>query len=363
MGSERSSTTTRRGRHHAPRRVMVVVATLLGALSLSATPTSAQSRPALSLLALAGGGSPTSNFATGASSSSGIGVLDDVWCPTANVCEAVGHVNSETLAEVWNGKSWKTQPTPNPNGATLGSELLGVSCPTANACGAVGLYQNSPSDEFMMAEVWNGTSWKLQKLPNPAGATYSALFGVSCPTANVCEAVGQYDKSSDGFVALAEVWNGTSWKLQKIPNSAGTAAVSCPTVNVCEAVGGALAEGWNGKSWKTQPIPNPAGATFSEILGLSCPTANACEAVGSYDNSSDDIFALAEVWNGTSWKLQKIPNSAGATGKFYYEVSCPTANDCEAVGGFGASDSDDSFTLADVWNGTSWKLQKLPSSS
>jgi hypothetical protein len=41
------------------------VATLLGALSLSATPTSAQSRPALSLLALAGGGSPTSNFATG----------------------------------------------------------------------------------------------------------------------------------------------------------------------------------------------------------------------------------------------------------------------------------------------------------
>ena len=116
------------------------------------------------------------------------GRIQSVSCSSAASCTAVGnYINvsglSVTLAEAWNGTTWQKQVTPNPAGGGSPS-LFGVSCPSANFCEAVGVYYVSAS-AFMLAEVWNGSSWKATILPNPAGSTYAALGKVSCPLDDV----------------------------------------------------------------------------------------------------------------------------------------------------------------------------------
>ena len=66
-------------------------------------------------------------------------------------------------------------------------------------------------NEFLtLAEHWNGTSWSVQPSASPIGASVSRLSAVSCPTAQMCIAVGQSSRfngetASQGRpVALAE---------------------------------------------------------------------------------------------------------------------------------------------------------------
>src|SRR6516165_9924069 len=146
---------------------------------------------------------------------------------------------------------WSITPSPNPVIPT--GQLFGVSCPAANSCMAVGTYVKASGAGVTLAERWDGTSWRILPTPNPARATVSALNGVACSTPSACTAVGQ---AIIGGVsqALAERWNGTRWSIQATPNPAqGTGAlfgVACTSASACTAVGfssaGTLAERWDG---------------------------------------------------------------------------------------------------------------------
>ena len=81
-------------------------------------------------------------------------------------------------------------------------------------------------------------------------------------------------------------------------------------------LGAAQVAGATGLSWKIQPTPNPSGATFSYLNGVSCTAATACIAVGYSRNSTGTDLALAERWNGSSWRIQPTPNPAGAKAAF-----------------------------------------------
>jgi hypothetical protein len=97
----------------------------------------------------------------------------------------------DNFANVYGSALWWIQPTPNPTEATH-SVLSSVSCPTSSACTAVGSYVNSSGSEVTLAEIWNGTSWSVQSTPNPSQATATALSSVSCISATLCTAVGDY---------------------------------------------------------------------------------------------------------------------------------------------------------------------------
>jgi hypothetical protein len=172
-----------------------------------------------------------------------------VSCTSASACSAVGsYVNSSgvevTLAERWNGTSWSIQSTPNPTEAK-GNVLRGVSCTSSSACVAVGSDYTGgfPSSAYStLAEVWNGTSWSIQSIPNPTGEKGIVLSGVSCTSSSACTAVGDYVNSSGSEVTLAEVWSGTSWTIQSTPNpseanAAAMSGVSCTSAVLCTAVG------------------------------------------------------------------------------------------------------------------------------
>ena len=259
------------------------------------------------------------------------------------------------------------QPTPNPASSTTNG-LSGVSCASASACTAVGYYDTASSADLTLAEAWNGTSWAIQPTPLPAGATSSRLSGVSCASASACTAVGYYATASSGGLTLAETWNGTSWTIQPTPNPAGATgsdlfSVSCASASACTAVGRyvsgssgdflTLAETWNGTSWTIQPTPNPAGATVSDLFSVSCASASACTAVGSGNGT------LAEIWNGARWAIQPTSLPAGASGGELLSVSCASVSACTAVGFTQGSTGQP--TLAEAWNGTKWTIKPTPS--
>ena len=142
------------------------------------------------------------------------------------------------LAERWNGSSWSVQRTPNPAGATYG-QFAGVSCPSQRFCTAVGFLTNGADIEVTLAQRRHGTRWSIQQTPNPGGARSSGLNGVSCPSLRSCAAVGFFTDRAGTLATLAERWNGNSWAIQRTPNPIGGAlvGVSCASRMACTALG------------------------------------------------------------------------------------------------------------------------------
>jgi hypothetical protein len=340
------------------------------------------------------------------------GRLESVSCSSADACTAVGTdldtagINV-TLAERWDGQTWQRQPTPNPREDTVAAvspELTGVSCPAANFCAAVGSYQLGTSPTGL-AQTWNGTRWTRQAFPTAPGTDSASLSQVSCASAQVCEAVG-FSEGAIGIVPLAATWNGTSWRLQRVPSPANIQffqlnAVSCASTTFCEAWGGedqgspgpTAAEQWNGTSWHRQAVPADAtvnsvscvSASFCEAVdaitaasytwngsrwtkrtlrspadglsAVSCTSPAFCEAVGAYDNDGV-IQGAAETWNGTTWSAQAVPAPPGSGYTNLGAVSCASASTCEAAGYDQVVQADSSpRVVAEGWNGTSWQLQ------
>jgi hypothetical protein len=282
--------------------------------------------------------------------------LSGVSCPASAFCEAVGTNQVTTtgisLAYGWNGSAWKQQSFPGPPGSTSAS-LDQVSCTSARFCEAVGFYQNSLGDIVPLGGRWDGSLWQLQRLPSSPGSTEVLLTGVSCVSTTFCVALG----NSFGTGTFAERWDGTSWHVQNLPHNVGLGSVSCASAAFCEVVGGGGGDVWNGSSWSAQTIPGPANATSASLSGVSCVTAAFCEAVGKYTDSSGNTFSLGVTWNGTSWALQATPNPATATVTSLSQVSCVTAAACETAGYFQLTSNSGQLALAESWNGSSWQIQ------
>lgn len=267
-------------------------------------------------------------------------LLNGVSCSDARACTAVGVTNtSGTAAENWDGLTWLFQSTP-PVALAI-SSLSGVSCPSLRACTAVGSYENLDGITLALAEIWNGTSWTVQEPPSPAGASSTQLNGVSCTSPTACIAVGDADHSS-----LIEMWNGTSWTIDNERADTQLNAVSCSSASACTAVGLAFTgtvqevpfvERWNGAIWTVQPTPSPVGSSVS-LTGVSCPSRTMCVAVGD---------GTVEVWDGAGWTIQSVslPVNGSLT-----SVSCTSTNACTAVGGFAVA-------TVERWDGSSWTTQ------
>jgi hypothetical protein len=266
----------------------------------------------------------------------GGGHLPGIWCRSASFCKAVGWFDNggttQTLAEVWNGSNWSVQSTPNPAGVTS-SQLNDVFCVSASRCEAVGQATVSGGNVQTLAEEWTGSNWTIKTTQDVGGAITSELSGVSCTAANSCTAVGESQTGSN-FPALVEEWNGSNWTIQA--TSLGTFSplegVSCTAANACTATGGGLAARWNGSSWTRQMIARPGGSTGSADLSrVSCTSKTRCMAVGSFPKDAVET-AIAEQWDGTSWKIVPTPITTANDSSGLFGVSCTFSTACTGVG-------------------------------
>jgi hypothetical protein len=307
------------------------------------------------------------------------GILISVSCTSAHACMAVGTYDTSgpgarghTLAEAWNGKTWTIIPTPNPR-SSLGNNLFGVSCGSAHACMAVGEHQ-IPHGGVPLAEAWNGKTWTVKTTPKPDND--SGLDSVSCSSANACIATG-FAIQNNRNNWFSEAWNGKTWTIKAAPRPNGTTfssvdGVSCPSARVCVAAGDyelhnssnslTLAEAWNGRSWRIKPTPNPThGVNGSRLSGVSCSAANACMAVGGYNEPSNQGgLALAERWNGMTWAITTSRSQTNSASSTLEGVSCRSAHNCVAVGSYIMASSSLDLTLAEMWNGQTWTIENTP---
>ena len=94
----------------------------------------------------------------------GQSTLMGVSCTSSRVCTAVG-TNSDqgtSLILGWKGSTWTTQASPKPAG-TETNFLGSVSCTSATRCVAVG--GSTYPDITSLAEAWNGKRWRIEPTP------------------------------------------------------------------------------------------------------------------------------------------------------------------------------------------------------
>src|SRR6516162_6866529 len=144
----------------------------------------------------------------------GGGLLASVACTSPSACTAAGVYQDSSgaahpLAERWDGSSWAIQPTPRlPGGAQ--SQLIDVACTSATGCLAVGYSYpkggNNIQSPATLAERWDGSTWRVEHTPNPPGPAASILNAASCVSPSACIAVGNTSNSRVASLTLAQRW-------------------------------------------------------------------------------------------------------------------------------------------------------------
>jgi hypothetical protein len=303
--------------------------------------------------------------------------LASVSCPTRTECVAVGSSDNQsghwhTLAELWNGISWSALPTLD---VLRNNGFSAISCPSARTCMAVGSSRASDSlYTATLAEEWDGATWKVLATPDPGvPVEFNVLSGISCIRPGWCMAVGYMSGGGHAVYAnaLAMVWNGTSWRQVPAPNPGGNMeldSVSCTRTVRCVAAGQYVhggnpfgpvagqtirpaAQVWNGKTWIVRKPPRLAKGQTGLLYGVSCAAGSRCMAVGEYITTAGAVRELADAWNGRAWSSVRI-TSLSSPFSDLFGIDCTGPARCLAVGEVTAG-----RTLTARWNGSSWHSQ------
>jgi hypothetical protein len=124
-----------------------------------------------------------------------------------------------------------------------------------------------------------------------------------------------------------------------------------------------LAEHWDGTSWSIKPTANP-DTRHNQLFSVSAVLSTNVWAVGYYDinaTSLNDSATLAEHWNGTSWsKAATVNPTVGAN---FFGVTAIAANDVWAVGRYYNFGNSSWNTLIENYNGSTWSVVSSADSS
>jgi len=268
----------------------------------------------------------------------------DVW--------AVGSAGAASLAEHWDGSTWRVVPTPNPAGSGEQAQLLGVAAINTSDVWAVGFSASPATDYATLAEHWNGSAWSIVPTPNPPGVPTVSLNAVAALSADDIWAVGgnPLDQRNYQGQALLEHWNGTAWSIVAAPSSTATWFASSRFGVAAVATHDVWATGnydtfhWDGTTWSV--VQGAQNALAASALG-----AAAVWAVGSYTDASygySATYTTAYLWNGAGWT--PIATVSPTSGDTFQGVSARASNDVWAVGSSSAS------TLTEHWDGNAWKV-------
>jgi hypothetical protein len=324
-----------------------------------------------------------------------IASYDNLSCISATYCVALGTDSTATptsaipvlVAATWNGKAWSARKLPSP-AKTVSAYDTGLSCVSARFCVAVGHDQPPYSYDgsgIGFADVWNGTKWAVDATAGTVGMSTPGqpagdLNAVSCQSSGSCLAVGDtyyvgstYEIQDPTYRPVVLLWNGKGWTKVTPPVPAGGRGylqdVSCWSVKHCVVAGGyhpphlgvtstAFADFWNGTKWTATKLPS-AGLS-PQVNGVSCFSVSRCLAVGATTvNDGEAGRAIADTWNGKSWKAVPVATPKGGTGStggfangyYLYSLACATPAECVTIGVVGPLERSWKY-FAEAYNGT-----------
>ena len=209
---------------------------------------------------------------------------DNAWA----VGEYFTGVDTKTLTEHWNGKSWKVVPSPNPGPDNL---LQAVYAASATSVWAVGSYFNGTAGRTLI-EHWNGKSWKVVPSPN-IGSGSNEFVSVRGTSASNIWAAGDAVTSYPVTKNLIVHWDGSHWRVvssPSVPNSPNFLDSVRPQSRTTGWAVGRYVHGtasrtlilrWSKGKWRIVPSPN-AGSGTNALRGVVASSPTSSWAVGDY---------------------------------------------------------------------------------
>jgi PASTA domain-containing protein len=308
--------------------------------------------------------------------------INSVSCASAGNCSAVGVYDdssggrqglllSET-AGAWGAGVEADLPANAAIDASQFVTLFSVSCASAGNCSAVGSYRDSSGgyQGLLLSETAGSWATGVEAVLPANAATPNprpSLVSVSCPSAGNCSAVGVYPDSSGGRQGLLLSETAGAWGAgveAGLPANAATGteqevdinSVSCASAGNCSAVGDYGASGGGGRvllltetagTWRSGvEAALPANAVTGDVslASVSCASAGNCSAVGTYQGPTgcdrcESARGLLLTETGGKWRAgveAVLPADAYAPGPGVElaSVSCASAGNCSAVGGY-----------------------------
>ena len=365
------SRSRRIGARHLASAASVVLASLAGlglAQPVSAEAVWDQATPAV--------------FATGVQHPTPDAQFRSVSCASAGNCTAVGNFKNgtggyEALSMTSTNGVWgQATPAvfatgvqhPNPD-----ADFRSVSCASAGNCTAVGTFLNVSGfgETFTMTST-NGIWAQATGTAFPAGMRSTSSFrhrldSVSCASPGNCTAVGGFGNTTGGAEAFTMTSTNGIWgqpsravfpsNVQHPTPDAQFRSVSCVSAGNCTAVGYYLpttsaASGpgrfqltftmtsTNGVWAQATPVAFAPGVQNTSgdatLWSVSCTSAGNCTAVGGFNSLTSGYQAYTVTSINGVW-AQATPVAFGSVASNYSElhsVSCSADGHCTAAGQF-----------------------------
>src|SRR5258706_609129 len=310
-----------------------------------------------------------------------------LWCaaPLATGCAAPAGVAGAAAGAAARAATWRAAiEVPGTGGLNKGGNAAvnSVSCASAGNCAAAGGYTDgSGHRQAFVASEANGTWRAAIEVPGTGGLNKgggAGVVSVSCASAGNCAAAGGYKDSSGHRQAfVASEANGTWHAAIEVPGTAvlnkgggaGVVSVSCASAGNCAAAGdykdssrhhqAFVASETNGTWHAAIEVPGTAALNKggdAEVDSVSCASAGNCLAGGFYFPAEADQQAFGASERGGTWHAAvEVPRTAalnkGGDARVV-SVSCASAGNCAAAGGYNDGSGHRQAFVASDANGT-----------
>lgn len=356
-----------------PRARLAVVLLAAGALLLPASGASAAG--AAATWTIVPSPSPGNGVFNATLSTVSATSATDAWAVGSD--SANNNHSTQTLAEHWDGAAWTAVPTVSRKGSE--NELNGVAAIAPNDVWAVGdTNSTTRSVRITLAEHWDGTSWRIVPSPNVQTTFGSSqeLTAVTAIASNDVWATGwAIDDARGGIDMLVEHFDGTRWRIVQTPTPIGAFqfglgidAVSSSDVWAVGYDAGGVAERnlsahWDGTAWTVVPTPNVGGGSppDNKLQAVAAVSSNDVWAVGWENNIGglNKQVTITEHWDGTAWTVVPSPNPNSSGGELF-GVTALSSTDVWAVGESRDFDTGVQSSLAMQWDGSAWTVVSTP---
>ena len=235
---------------------------------------------------------------------------DDVWAVGSHLRR--GGISTTPFILHFDGSAWSQVAAPP--GRFIDSSLNGVVAISPDDAWIVGVRATgTPPRDAPMAMHWDGTAWRLVRVPNPQGDREDALTSVAATASDDVWAVGQAGERT----TLTMHFDGSRWRIVKSPDPPGEARNSLNSVVAigaddvwADGTGGSpnsgISEHWDGTSW--QLVPMQAKGEFEELAGVTAQADGTVWAVGLVRPAKPEYQTLAQRYDGTAWAITKTPS-------------------------------------------------------
>ena len=227
-----------------------------------------------------------------------------------------------------------------------------------------------------------GTGWTAAALPSgflisdgsdgPPQSPLSCVPGTEYCVAIVTDQAVTNDNSMIGQGSAVSSNGGQNWSgFGSLPTSIWVLAISCPTTSECWVAGTGpddqpeVAESVDGGQTWTLRIPDTwtgSGATWWPN-SIDCVSASVCWVAGMSSDSSYNPAAAETTDGGATWttftNLPAGPPHLGSGTYILGGISCVSALNCVAVGGYPFSDGT-AIVLTTTDGGATWSVSPDP---